>query len=129
MRSLNGQDTLQREQKPQRNNILTSGQRFSVRLALATGATLTALMGVQTLALQEQFLYTDTTSSVTASQIITTDAEGNEVALVVNDSSTVIEATATAQPIEIVQPTAQPTTAAVVVTTSSQPRPSTRSSR
>ena len=118
MRSLNGQDTLQREQKPQRNNILTSGQRFSVRLALATGATLTALMGVQTLALQEQSLYADTTISVTTSQITTTDAEGNEVALVVNNPSAVIEATATAQ-----------STTAVVVTTSSQPRPSTRSSR
>ncbi|MBX3081600.1 MAG: hypothetical protein KF716_08170 [Anaerolineae bacterium] len=109
MRTLNGQDR-PREQKPQRANVLTSGQRFSVRLALATGATLAALLGVQTLALQDQSV----SAAQTASVVTTSD---DQASVVTNGSSTTIQATE------------QPATSVTIYTTSSQPRPSTRSSR
>jgi len=103
MRSLNGQDR-PREQKPQRTNILTSGQRFSVRLALATGATLAALLGVQTLALQDQSV-----SAAQTSGIVNTSDDQASVASGFQSE--------------------QPMTSVNIYTTSSQPRPSTRSSR
>ena len=133
MRTLNGQDR-PREQKSQRANVLTGSQRFTVRVALATGATLAALMGVQTLALQEQTAYAavDTTTNNSQAALVTSGSSAAQSAQSVSQPA-VVEATAvpTLVPTVVVQPTAQPTTAAVTVTTttSTQPQPATKSSR
>lgn len=112
--------------KSPRPGALNSTQRASVRLALATGATIVTLMGAQVLALQAQTT-SDTTSQVESasngvgqpiSNIISTTTPGAPSTTNSGQSS---KTTAVAPTVQSTQTTIQ--------AAASQPRPRTRSSR
>ena len=70
------------QNRNQRTGALNSAQRNTVRVALATGATIATLIGAQTLALLEQptvaiAARTNTTSSVSLDQQLQSDVQSN----------------------------------------------------
>ncbi|SRR5260221_13475979 len=104
---------------PQRGGALNPTQRMSVRLALATGATIVTLLGAQILALQDQ---SGTTSQQNTANIVeqpvnnTTNSNSGKSNTTNNTNTAISTPTAT-------------TSSVVINTSSSQPSPSTRSSR
>ena len=109
--------------KNTRGNGLNTAQRMTVRVALATGATIVTLMGAQILALQD--LSANTTANDTAS------VAQQPVSNVINTSNNGdVEAIPTQQKAVVAQPTTgNQVQATITPVPTTQPQPRTRSSR
>ena len=115
---------MQRNTKEQRPGSLNSTQKMTVRLALATGATVVVLMGAQTLALFDQNWQTNANNAVVQqNQSNTNSDDTGSVDLSNQDDSNGTDFAAPQQS------TFNQSQNFSVQSTSFQPRPRSRSSR